>query len=118
MDFSEGGGSMSRPEDGWLMSWKVLGPIVASVVVSLSTTGCSSQVVVRSAPPAERQEAVAAAPSAQHFWVRGHWHWDGARYDWIAGRWETRRTHEVWVPGHWRQVSGGWVWEEGRWTTR
>ena len=100
------------------MSWKVLGPIVASAVVSLAAVGCSAQVIVRAAPPAERPETVTAAPSAQHFWVRGHWHWDGNRYNWIAGHWETRRAREVWVPGHFRAVAGGWVWEEGRWTTR
>jgi hypothetical protein len=99
------------------MSWKVLGPIVASVLLSM-TSGCTSHVVVRTQPPPERMETVAAAPSAEHFWVRGHWQWNGGEYVWVPGHWEVRRPREVWVPGHWRAMSGGWVWEEGHWTTR
>lgn len=98
------------------MSWKVLGPIVA--VVSLSALGCHSEVVVRTAPPPERAEAETRAPSAQHFWIRGHWQWDGRAYVWTPGRWEVRRTHEVWVAGHWRATSGGYVWVPGHWVTR
>ena len=100
------------------MSWKVLGPIVAGALVSLATAGCHSDVVVRTAPPTDREERIEAAPSAEHFWVRGHWQWTGERYAWVTGYWETRRPREVWVGGHWRAVSGGWEWEEGRWVTR
>lgn len=95
------------------MSWKLVGPIVA-----LALAGCSAQVTVRSAPPPERVETVTAAPSAQHFWVKGHWQYNGERYAWVPGRWEARRVNAVWAPGHWRRVSGGWVWVEGRWLRR
>ena len=101
-----------------IMSWKVLGPIAALVFAAASAVGCTGELVVRSAPPPERVEAAPVAPSAQHFWVRGHWLWNGDRYVWAPGHYEVRRTREVWSPGHWRQVSGGWVWVRGRWVSR
>jgi len=99
------------------MSWKVLGSIAASILLS-SLSGCTGALVVRTAPPPERMETVSVAPSTDHFWVRGHWMWNGNQYVWVTGRWEVRRAREVWVPGHWRAVGGGYVWEAGHWTTR
>jgi hypothetical protein len=100
------------------MSWKVLGPIAACAALSLSALGCHTEVVVRQPPPPERVETVAAAPSAEHFWVRGHWEWNGAEWVWRPGHWETRRHHMVWKPGYWRDTGRGWVWVEGRWVER
>jgi hypothetical protein len=100
------------------MSWKVLAPVAACVLLSLSAFGCAGSVVVRTAPPAERVEVIGVAPSANHFWVHGYWRWNGGGYDWAPGRWEVRREGYNWIPGHWRATGGGWVWEEGRWAGR
>jgi hypothetical protein len=99
------------------MITKVIGSI-AVVVLSLCAAGCEGRVVVRTPPPVERVEPVAVAPSAEHFWVKGHWQWVGDQYAWLPGHWEVRRTREVWVPGHWRPYAGGHVWEEGHWVAR
>lgn len=100
------------------MRLPVLAPIVTSALLSLFVAGCSAEVVVRSAPPPDREEPAVRAPSDNHFWVRGHWEWNGRDYQWVAGHWEARRATHVWVAGHWRHVSGGYVWAPGRWTTR
>ena len=100
------------------MSSKVLLPIVAVVVLSLSSLGCAGEVVVRTAPPADRVEVVTAAPSPQHFWIRGHWQWNGHQHVWEPGRWEIRREGAVWQAGSWRAEGGGWAWHDGRWVNR
>ena len=46
-----------------------------------------SPVVPHSAPPDEDEPPSAVKPGAT--WVRGYWHWDGVRYVWQRGRWET-----------------------------
>lgn len=99
------------------MNMHALGWTVACVV-SLCALGCAGTVVVHAQPPPERAEVATAAPSPQHFWVPGHWHWDGRAYQWMPGHWEARRVSHVWVRGHWRRVGGGWTWVEGRWTSR
>jgi hypothetical protein len=100
------------------MSSKVLGPIAACLFVSLTSLGCAAEIVVPARPPAERVETVGAAPSAEHFWIRGHWQWDGREYAWVPGQWETRRATHVYQAGHWRDTGRGWTWVEGRWVQR
>ena len=100
------------------MRWKILGFMVFCASFAGASLGCTTEIVVRSPPPAERTEASGSAPSGEHFWVRGHWEWNGNEYAWVRGHWETRRPHEVWAPGHWRQTAGGWVWVAGRWRQR
>jgi hypothetical protein len=100
------------------MRTKTLGLVMALSSIMALSAGCTTEVVVRAQPPAERAEESGASPSGDHFWVRGHWEWNGREYAWVRGHWETRRPHEVWAPGHWRQTSGGWVWVAGRWRTR
>lgn len=98
------------------MSTKHLAAVAcASLFLSL---GCSTEVVVRSPPPAEREEVVTAAPSPEHLWIKGNWHWSGREYVWTPGRWEIRRAGAVWQAGRWRESGGGWVWVEGRWIDR
>jgi len=100
------------------MSAKVLGSIIVCVFLSMSAIGCSSEVVVRAAPPPERVEVVGVAPSPNHIWIKGHWVWNGREYIWEPGRWELRQAGHVWVEGHWTPRSGGFVWVEGRWIVR
>ena len=101
------------------MSSKIIGPFAAAMLIAcLSSAGCAMEAVVHTPPPADRAEVATAAPSAEHFWVRGNWQWNGSEYVWAPGRWEVRRANASWKAGHWRNISGGWVWIEGRWADR
>jgi hypothetical protein len=72
---------------------------------------------VQAAPPPPQQEVIAVAPSPQHFWVGGHWRWDGAirRHVWVGGHWELQRTAQVWEPAHWAHGPWGWRYLPGHW---
>lgn len=72
-------------------------------------------VVVQKDPPAEQVEVVPVAPSREHIWVKGHWHWNGADWVWVRGRWITRRVGMEYVPGHWERRPAGWVWIGAHW---
>lgn len=100
------------------MRSKIIGLFAASVVVCLACAGCAMETVVHTPPPAERTEVVPPPPSGEHFWVRGHWQWNGNEYTWVAGHHEARRADASYKAGHWRNVSGGWVWIEGSWAQR
>ena len=39
--------------------------------------------------PAPLAEMRSAAPTPGMVWIAGAWHWDGVRYVWVPGRWET-----------------------------
>jgi hypothetical protein len=41
--------------------------------------------------PAPLPEVRYAPPNPGMVWIAGNWHWDGARYVWLPGRWESRR---------------------------
>lgn len=71
--------------------------------------------VVAVEPPPEQHEVIGVAPSPNHFWIGGHWRWEGGRHVWFPGHWETRRHGYEWVAGHWRHEHHGYVWVEGRW---
>ncbi len=101
------------------MRWKIVVPVAACWFLAVSLAGCAGELVVHQPPPQDREEVMSVAPSPEHFWVRGHWQWEGQQYAWVQGHWEVRRPNEVWAGGHWRSNSAGnWVWTEGRWTAR
>jgi hypothetical protein len=104
------------------MNLKILAPIAASAVVSLSSFGCAHHppphahhVVVRARPPVEKVEVVTATPGPGYIWVKGHWRHDGSTYLWVAGHWEAPRPSATWRAGHWEEEDGGWYWVEGEW---
>lgn len=72
------------------------------------------------APPPPRVEATPAAPAPQMVWVPGYWQWDGARFVWIAGRWDLpRQQGATWQAPSWRAgAGGGAVFVPGRWEVR
>ncbi|HVY44889.1 MAG TPA: hypothetical protein VHB21_03380 [Minicystis sp.] len=43
------------------------------------------------AAPAPLPEQRYAAPAPGMVWIAGSWHWDGARYVWLPGHWESPR---------------------------
>jgi len=76
------------------------------------------EVVTDTAPPIARVEVVPAAPSADHFWIAGHWHWNGSAHAWVGGRWELARPAQVWVPEHWGLDGRRWHLYGGYWQAR
>ena len=73
-------------------------------------------VLVPSAPPPVRVEAVPPPPPYPAVWQPGFWRWDGYRYRWARGHYvrPPRERHE-WVAGHWEVRPGGHFWVEGFW---
>jgi hypothetical protein len=75
--------------------------------------------VVQYEPPAPRREVIVYAerPSPAHFWIHGHWDWDGGRWGWNDGRW-ARSPHGVrsnWHDGRWERRGNQWHWNAGFW---
>ncbi len=67
-------------------------------------------------PPPVRYERVPPPPSPEHYWVAGHWNWNGNAYAWVPGYYHARpRPGVVWVDGHWARHERGWYWVEGHW---
>jgi hypothetical protein len=73
------------------------------------------EVVVKTKPPVERVEVIPVAPSANHLWIKGHWHWDGAAWVWESGRYELRRVGFQWYPAHYVERGGGIYYVTGHW---
>lgn len=66
--------------------------------------------------PPPRVEVVPPPPAARYIWQPGHWHWNGYRYVWIAGRYVIRQPHYAqYVPGHWALRGPNWVWIPAHW---
>ena len=67
-------------------------------------------------PPPPQVESPGPPPNPNAVWVSGHWLWQGGKYQWVQGRWETAPTGaSAYVPGRHKQTGQGWVWEPGRW---
>ena len=76
----------------------------------------ASQAVYYPAPPASVESgASTAAPSADHFWVPGHWFWIDGRYTWRAGYWARCQPDWVWIPARYVWSPGGYVFLAGHW---
>ena len=88
----------------------------------LSLNGCAStqpgtttaMVYVKDAPPPRQTINRPPAPATNAVWIQGQWRWNGYRYVWLPGYWETR-PRGVWDPGYWQQAPGGWGWVYGYW---
>jgi hypothetical protein len=67
-------------------------------------------------PPATLERGpTSPPPSAEHFWVAGHWYYHDGRYVWRPGYWELGREGWVWVPAHYRWTPRGCVFTGGYW---
>ncbi len=64
-------------------------------------------------PPAVA--APGTPPSADTFYVPGHWEWNGADYAWRAGFWARVQPGYVWIPAHYRWTPGGYIYLAGYW---
>jgi hypothetical protein len=65
------------------------------------------------APPAIAPPG--APPSADTFYVPGHWEWNGALYLWRGGYWARVQPNYVWVSSHYRWTPGGYIYIAGYW---
>lgn len=99
-----------------------IGLAAITLCSTLSLSGCASTqphattatVYVKDAPPPRQTVNRPPAPVSSAVWIQGTWRWNGYRYVWLPGYWETR-PRGVWVPGYWQQAPGGWVWVYGYW---
>jgi hypothetical protein len=76
--------------------------------------GPPAEVTVQTAPPAAQVEVVPVAPSVNHVWIAGHWHWAG-RWVWVRGHYVVRRVGMRWVPAHYVQRGGAYIYVGGHW---
>ena len=67
------------------------------------------------APPVPRVEVMTVAPSPAHFWVGGHWQWNGHAHVWRGGHWVKARAGQVWVRDHWAHRGNEWFYYPGHW---
>lgn len=70
------------------------------------------------APPAPRYERQTRSPSNRHFWVGGHWRWDGRQHVWAGGRWVERRDRYEYVPARWERRWARYEYVPGYWVRR
>ena len=107
--------------------WKLAVPFVATFA-SLYASGCAVHeeievqspprpVTVREAPPATDYavEVAPAAPRTGYVWIKGHWHYNGARWIWRPGRYEASRRGARWVPAHYEGRGGAYYYVPGHW---
>jgi len=65
------------------------------------------------APPPPKDEHV--VPRAGMEWVAGRWDWRKSGWVWLPGRWEKEHPGQHWHPGHWDHSGTTYVWTEGAW---
>ena len=70
------------------------------------------------APPAARYEVVGRPPSARHFWVKGHWSYNGREWLWVGGHWDMQRAGYTYVAPHWDMEHGHYRFMRGHWVRR
>ena len=86
-----------------------------TTTVTPSGTTTETEIVVKQAPPAPREEAMPAPPSPAQTWVPGYWTWNN-NWEWHAGHFEQPPQPSMrWEPGHWTQRGDEWVWRPGHW---
>lgn len=68
-------------------------------------------------PPPKSQETgpTRPAPSANHFYIPGHWRPRGEQYVWQAGYWSQAKPGWVWTPACFLLTPAGAVYVAGRW---
>jgi len=94
------------------LAWFLAAPVLA---LSASAGAAGVTVHIGVPPPPPRVEVVGVAPSPAHFWVAGHYRWDGHRHVWVNGRWMASRSGHVWVRDHWAERNGQWTYYAGHW---
>lgn len=80
----------------------------------------ASVTVIKTAPPAPREEAIVVEtkPDPEAVWVPGYWRWDSAanEYVWVSGVWRRPIPNHTWIVGRYEKAGDGWVYIPGYWS--
>jgi hypothetical protein len=82
--------------------------------VVLPQVASAEVVIVRTAPPAPRDEVVPAARRG-YVWTPGYWNWNGHRYVWTRGKYVRERTGYHYREPNWVENNGRWEFRRGQW---
>lgn len=83
--------------------------------MALPPVASADVLVVRTAPPAPRDEVVPAARRG-YVWTPGYWNWNGHRYVWVRGKYVRERVGYTWREPSWRENNGRWEFQRGNWS--
>lgn len=78
------------------------------------------QPYVRLAPSAPPQNLLETKPQPtlpmKQIWRPGHWDYDGAKFNWIAGSYMLRPDPTAtWIADRWEKHTYGWAYIPGHW---
>jgi hypothetical protein len=100
----------------WIVVAALVLGIGGAILQPWAPTHAVAQGAAPQPPPPPQVESPGPPPNPNAVWVSGHWLWQGGKYQWVQGRWETAPAGaSAYVPGRHKQTGQGWVWEPGRW---
>ena len=92
----------------------LIAAVMASSLGTIAAPSFADVIVVRTAPPPPRTEAIPQARRG-YTWAPGHWDWNGRRNVWVKGTWVRDRPGYVYNPTRWEERDGRWTVERGGW---
>jgi hypothetical protein len=92
----------------------LIASLVAGAFGSVAAPALADTVVIRTAPPAPREERV-PAPRRGYVWAPGHWEWRHNHHVWVRGSWLRERHGYNYSAPNWVERDGHWVMERGGW---
>ena len=66
-------------------------------------------------PVSIEQGPSTAAPSDNHFYVPGNWHYQDQRYRWSSGHWQPVVENRIWIPAQYVWTPRGCIYRSGYW---
>ena len=89
---------------------------IGAIGLATPRTAAAAQIIIETAPPAPRFEAIPPAPVGRYAWIPGRWNWNGHSYVWVGGRYVPMAArYRGWAPGHWGGHAREWYWVPGHW---
>ena len=92
----------------------LLATLIATSFASVPLAASARTIIVTTAPPAARDEAI-PAPRRGSTWVPGHWDWRNQRHVWVRGSWMQVRRGYAYEPHSWVEDNGRWRQQPGHW---
>lgn len=92
----------------------ILGFSLAAGASAMPASATPSEIINRTPPPLERQEAL-PAPRKGHVWSPGFWEWRGTGYKWTPGEWIKEKRGHSWQPYGWEERDGRYHFVHGAW---
>lgn len=109
--------AVAAPPEVYVVTTPAVSVAPAPVAVAAVPAGAANYVVLQAPPAPQAPQAVPARPSPDHLWIVGYWTWRNARYEWMAGHWETPpHSGAVWVNPTWTEENGAFRFFEGYWS--